>query len=621
MRPNAHDNYRQPALQPTRDSDDQSSNNLSRKRRAAGSIDLNELLNPENASENAPETHNASVTSESDRGTLRQRASRSDAVRVWSYPQLPSNLRSSADRETVEQAAAPSLMQSAEPQLKRRKTSQSDWTGKFTIRKFTDLVKSRDCASIEACIESSAFTIENLSNETRTKALILMVSYGSRDAVRRLLRQGVDPNGRDGSNRETALIVAAQLGNHPIVCELLEHGAKTELATRYSSSTALHLAASAGHHLVVGELIKAGAAVGKVNKGGENALTHTALSLLTQAPNSSSVRDPGAGYMKVITLLVRAGANINQPLDDRRYTLLHMLVEAGLSQHIRSMLEEGADPGAKTASGLTVIDLARQKGDRQVLLALNIADAAISEQNPEPEPLPSLVSHQPAQSPQPFLRFRQLQQHDLAEQSRQVHSVQRPRPPEQPQRSQQSQPAQSAQPARRRISPATAALMEVVRVGNFDLVCSLLADGGDLDINHQNEHGDTPLMLALSKGNLQIAKLLLSANANPYIVQKEGRTSAFTIAAMKGQVEIISMMIETPSFRSLKEIAGVDALCAAIQFQQVEVIRRLVNAGVDPGVVGAGGESGLMVLERLVSSKVLLHPHLIRTIFGRVGTH
>ena len=83
------------------------------------------------------------------------------------------------------------------------------------------------------------------------------VTRGDSDAVRDLLRRGVDVDTRD-RHGQTALMLAAHAGHRDVVAVLVEHGAALDVTAKYGLS-ALMLAVVAGHPEVARLLARAGA--------------------------------------------------------------------------------------------------------------------------------------------------------------------------------------------------------------------------------------------------------------------------------------------------------------------------------------------------------------------------
>lgn len=76
---------------------------------------------------------------------------------------------------------------------------------------------------------------------------------------------------------------------------------------------------------------------------------------------------------------------------------------------------------------------------------------------------------------------------------------------------------------------------------DYDFVNDLVKAGAD--VNAQDLKGSTPLMNAAFEGDVGIVKLLLDANANPFLQNQYGHT-AYTIALPRGNAQIIKLLEE-----------------------------------------------------------------------------
>jgi hypothetical protein len=87
-----------------------------------------------------------------------------------------------------------------------------------------------------------------------------------------------------------------------------------------------------------------------------------------------------------------------------------------------------------------------------------------------------------------------------------------------------------------------AALITAVQEGNTGQVCHLL-ECGDVDIEHQDYNGQTPLIVASLLDDVEIAQLLLDLGANVDHIDKGGRT-ALVWASSKDHVEVVRLLLE-----------------------------------------------------------------------------
>ena len=81
------------------------------------------------------------------------------------------------------------------------------------------------------------------------------------------------------------------------------------------------------------------------------------------------------------------------------------------------------------------------------------------------------------------------------------------------------------------------ALMEAVRRGNLDVVKALLIAGAN--VNFKDRDNDTALTEAVYKGDIQIMRALLEADA-----YADERNGALRLAAGKGRLEIVKLLLD-----------------------------------------------------------------------------
>lgn len=87
----------------------------------------------------------------------------------------------------------------------------------------------------------------------------------------------------------------------------------------------------------------------------------------------------------------------------------------------------------------------------------------------------------------------------------------------------------------------TQRLLEAAKTGDLPAVQMLIATG--IDLNAQDQKGQTALMLAILNGHLTVAKTLLYAHVNPNIVDHQGR-SPLMIAATLHRTNMIQLLIK-----------------------------------------------------------------------------
>jgi len=166
------------------------------------------------------------------------------------------------------------------------------------------------------------------------------VKSGHAEAVRSLLKSGVDPNQPDASGA-TPLAWAAHRENPEITELLLAAGAKPDAASRYRV-TPLNIAAETGNAGILERLLAAGADANGVSEEGQAAL-------MTAARN---------GKTDAVRMLIRHGANVNAAESFKGQTPLMFAAGEGNTAAAEMLIEFGANIRARSKSGFTPLLLA-----------------------------------------------------------------------------------------------------------------------------------------------------------------------------------------------------------------------------------------------------------------------
>lgn len=98
-------------------------------------------------------------------------------------------------------------------------------------------------------------------------------------------------------------------------------------------------------------------------------------------------------------------------------------------------------------------------------------------------------------------------------------------------------------------------------------------------INVQDKHGNTALIIAAKHGNMDMVKLLLSANANINSTCCHGNT-ALVYALSEGYIDIVNMFIMASANVDIQNYVGHTALSIAsiIMPENKKIIKDLINA-------------------------------------------
>ncbi|MEQ1869358.1 MAG: ankyrin repeat domain-containing protein [Vicinamibacterales bacterium] len=190
--------------------------------------------------------------------------------------------------------------------------------------------------------------------------LLEAVQRQDQEAVRTLLKQGVDVNARrgDGAN---ALARAVHLDNVKIVDLLVAAGANVNAANDLGI-TPLMLASTNGNAAVVERLLKAKADPNFARTTGETAMMYAART----------------GQTSVIKLLLTAGAVADRPAGDRGQTPLMWAAAEGHAEAAKLLLEVGAKADTVTKSKPFVAGNAHYLSDRKPLERLDKTRSVIT---------------------------------------------------------------------------------------------------------------------------------------------------------------------------------------------------------------------------------------------------
>lgn len=135
------------------------------------------------------------------------------------------------------------------------------------------------------------------------------------------------------------------------------------------------------------------------------------------------------------------------------------------------------------------------------------------------------------------------------------------------------------------------ALLGAAADGDELLVKQLLAKSAD--VNAQDRLlGDTPLIKAVSGNHLAVARLLLSAGAEPNY-QNHADISAFLLAALKGQTDMVRLLLEHGADLRSVDRYGSTALISACKRGHAQTAQLLIAAGSNVNHINRVGWSCL----------------------------
>lgn len=206
--------------------------------------------------------------------------------------------------------------------------------------------------------------------------LFLAIDHRDLAGVQSLLKQGADPNARNGLEF-TPLYIAAASHQKDVMEALLRAGAKPDATSPYG--TALTFAALGGNIEGANLLLSRGVNVNPWRADGITVLMLASRAgapemvseLLHRKADVNAKDNDGAtpliyaareGQLEVGRILLAAGTTVDGADSHRRTPLMEAAVN-GHAEFVRLLLEKGANPNARDAKGRTALLLTATYGD------------------------------------------------------------------------------------------------------------------------------------------------------------------------------------------------------------------------------------------------------------------
>ncbi len=119
------------------------------------------------------------------------------------------------------------------------------------------------------------------------------------------------------------------------------------------------------------------------------------------------------------------------------------------------------------------------------------------------------------------------------------------------------------------------ALVRAIRMESMSVVDVLLASPA-LDVDTASEYGETALMLAAFKGNMELVQRLLDKGAS---INRVGGWTPLHYAATEGHDDIVRLLLEKGARVNVQTAAGVTPLYMAARKPSRQVVMTLLKAG------------------------------------------
>jgi ankyrin repeat protein len=407
-----------------------------------------------------------------------------------------------------------------------------------------------------------------------------------------------------GQNGITSLQAASMVNDEAMVAFLLKHGAKVntripEYPQCYMPPrTALQWAVKNKNYTILSLLLDAGQNINQISRSLRQAHI-TALVIAVEDSNHEMITfllnagaDPSLGSSIVyaakasdvglVSALLQKGADIDHVSDpDDEYAigrntnaLHHAVLESNLEM-IRFLINQGADPNVNMRKTRSIIKLATDLGDMEIVQVLIEAGADCNSASSPDFPL------NPLQTAVGMGDF------ELVEYFISVDAD-------------INWPAQ-------RYKGRTALQMAVER-GNADMVKFLLGCGAHVNAPAAEIRGVTALQAAVSQGRLDLIELLRrnGANANDRPSREDG-LSALQCAAASGRNDIIHLLVLAGAMVNgpPADRGGLFAIQAAARHGHISTVECLLELGADVNAPVCPGFGGYTALQAAISNNHL----------------
>ncbi|XP_032231090.2 kinase D-interacting substrate of 220 kDa isoform X2 [Nematostella vectensis] len=140
--------------------------------------------------------------------------------------------------------------------------------------------------------------------------------------------------------------------------------------------------------------------------------------------------------------------------------------------------------------------------------------------------------------------------------------------------------------------PEQVNLLEAIEEGSCSTVLNLLESAG-IDLEQRDSNGQTPLIIASEKGNVEIVHELLKRNAEVNAQDEDGWT-ALIAACKEGCSEVAKELLESGARLQLADVGGWTPLVWASYKGHAEIVKDLLAFGADPNEKGQHGMTALI---------------------------
>jgi ankyrin repeat protein len=132
------------------------------------------------------------------------------------------------------------------------------------------------------------------------------------------------------------------------------------------------------------------------------------------------------------------------------------------------------------------------------------------------------------------------------------------------------------------------------RVNGVAIATLLVKRGAKVDSRDAQDR--TPLFVAASSGQAEVADFLLQAGADPLAEESDYHDTAIYIAAMNGNLGVVKLMVSKGVSANIRNThTGETPLWVAAMDNHLKVMEFLLTSGADPNTANLKGETPLKV--------------------------
>jgi ankyrin repeat protein len=420
----------------------------------------------------------------------------------------------------------------------------------------------------------------NITDDAKETALHYAIKR-SRDIIETLLGARANPNIRNAAG-QTALHCAVEKGRCTIYAQLFEHGAdpcvqddqgqtilhyaakntKFDMASESApwlatldiqdndGQTALHVAVICNHVFMIQYLLKVDANPNIRNADGQTAL-HLALK--------------NRGIVPLLLQTRRINLNIR---DDRNRTVLDLCVHGDIEDidTATKLIKKGADPNVRTSENETLLMTVIQRNNFQManLLIEKGADPNVRWKDEDGEDTFALMMATVEVEAKGFGKKADEALNVLKELVR------------------MSNIDLNAMANLRKVNTSTyeasTALHYAVEHNLHEVVLVLLGAHPGIDLNVQDEQGNTALMLAVKGNHMDLVAALMNHPGVALNVQDNGGDTALMLAVKGNHLDLVVALMNHPGIDlNVQDNGGDTALMYAAAYNQLDVVISLMN--------------------------------------------